>query len=341
MLGAEKEKKPPPPQREDPFWHGAVPWQDPQAELLGQALTKDRLDRHQQPQAELGRPATGPKHEAENPYTKKFSWPAEPFYLDQLGGKAAGKGDARGEERGVDNVAGRLAAAHGAPGRNVMQGSAATRPGPRLLQPEATEAKDRPSRGGAAPASGPRLLDEEDLRNVVVVGTWKPHVRASVSTVETLQVELVGMDGAVLEVLPGPEVPKVIRVRLRTQADVTAVISRLRQTPMGSEIARGGEVWANRARSQEENARVGPISRGVRALHGHLEALRLRGETPEWRPDRDYTPGGEAIYVQTLRCRQEYQLLWRDNDGKWIIDDEIHRALGLADTPQEWLAALL
>lgn len=79
----------------------------------------------------------------------------------------------------------------------------------------------------------------------------------------------------------------------------------------------------------------------MRALHGHLEALRLRGEPPEWHPDGDYTPGGAAIYVQTLRCRQEYQLRWRDNDGKRIIDDEIHGALGLADTPQEWLAALL
>lgn len=149
------------------------------------------------------------------------------------------------------------------------------------------------------------------------------------------------MSEAVLEVLPGPEVPKVIRVRLRTTADVTTTISRLRQTPVGSELARGGQVWANRARSQEENARVGPTSRGVRALHGHLEALRLRGETPEWRPDGDYTLGGEANYVQTLRCRQEYQLLWRNGEGQWIIDDEIHEALELPDTPHEWLAALL
>lgn len=92
MLEEKKKKRHSEKTKTDPFWHGADRWQDPQAERLEQALAKDRRSRRQGPSKE----STSLKRDTEHPYSRKFSGPAEPFYLDRAGPKPVVKEAPRG-----------------------------------------------------------------------------------------------------------------------------------------------------------------------------------------------------------------------------------------------------
>lgn len=93
---------------------------------------------------------------------------------------------------------------------------------------------------------GPRPQQEEDLRNMVTIGTFNPRTRNTVATAEALQVlELLNMRQEVVEVLHAAVVVKGVRIRMRSQEHVAAIAHRLCAHPAASDITITGTMWAN------------------------------------------------------------------------------------------------
>lgn len=169
-------------------------------------------------------------------------------------------------------------------------------------------------------AEPPRLLRDEDLRRVIVMGTFRPCTRTAVATREAVQVlQLVGLEHEVEEIVGEPSTAKVIRVRLLSGEAVNAAINRARARPVASDLTISGQVWLNRARTQAGVARVSPLARCVRALQTHLEAAPLGRRDPGWKPEADYAPGSEAVYISWDSFTTEERLVWCRIDGHlWV-----------------------
>lgn len=181
------------------------------------------------------------KEEATNPYRQRSEVAASPFYLDTVGHPGRAK---------KSEAAGRRDP------RQVMQAP------PPSAGPRWADGGESPQRAGRGPQPGPpRLRQDEDLRCVIVMGTFRARTRTAVATREAVQVlQLLGLHHEIVEILGGPSTAKVVRIRMKTADGVATAIARARVRPIASDLTISGQVRINRARTQVEAARVTPLS---------------------------------------------------------------------------------
>lgn len=187
------------------------------------------------------------------------------------------------------------------------------------------------------------MLDTQDLRSVISIGTFRERTRAAAASLEAMRLlALVGLEDAVEQLLPGPQVVKVVRVKLRSPEDAERAIRIVRSRPIASEKTVSGQMWINRARTPADIARTGPVGRAVRTLKQAKEEAQSRGQQLRWTVEGDYAPGRESVYLSwSPMFTQECRILAKDSKGRWQVDDSVFYELGLDVQPQEWLASIL
>lgn len=128
---------------------------------------------------------------------------------------------------------------------------------------------------------GVRFGGDVVVGRTLVVGSSGPRTRTSIAQNEVHQVlgRLRLLDLAE-EFLPAGPTSKVVRVRLHSWEAVTQAIGQIRDAGVTSTNS-VQPLWAARARTAAETARIGPITRGVRSLKMALESeLQAAGRQP-------------------------------------------------------------
>lgn len=111
---------------------------------------------------------------------------------------------------------------------------------------------------------------------VLVVGNFKKRTRAWRAQEETQRIlEAVGCAPGIEEFLGAGATARVVRVRMQTWEWVTRAVTAIRNAEVFTEAA-DGRHWGARARAKtpEEQERVGPVARGVRSLKEFFEEQR-------------------------------------------------------------------
>lgn len=187
-----------------------------------------------------------------------------------------------------------------------------------------------------------RLAAEKDLRNALVIGTFRDRTRSSVARQEAMLIlELLGVHHAAQEVLGTAPTTKVIRVRMRTADVVAAAIARCRAMPILS-VMMVATVWINRARTPAEAAKAAPISRAARELNVHMEAQRQARRYPGWTCEGEYAPGcpGTASGQERCSCSAPKVVRWHPRPDRFAKGpSRLARRFALTPEPRQSAAS--
>lgn len=168
-------------------------------------------------------------------------------------------------------------------------------PTPAAAPSRPTTPPERAAAAAAPGAGGPRIERATDaLGRTRVVGTFRGRTMTSVAKSEVLAaLDALGLGHLVVEVVGSAPTSKVVRLRLINWDAVTEATTALRTHSVTSSYAEGA-LWGQRGRTQEEAARVGPISRAVRQLKTLGDDEQRQGRTLPWTTEGAYRPGEQV-----------------------------------------------
>lgn len=163
--------------------------------------------------------------------------------------------------------------------------------------------------------------------------SWeKSRTRTSIATSEALQaLRLVGLEEEIVKVQGAGPTSTVARIQLKSWGAVSRAMTRFKEVHLFSPHGHpdnGGRLWASRMKTFNEIQRTSPVSRAHRKMNDIVDRWEAQGWIAQFQLEASYKPGDEAVFVSWNNWVAEDKILYRNEEGRWIVNDTIYDQCG-------------